>query len=102
VCAISHGMSMVIDEKGHMEAVLIFLHCYCFWIDPNNACRVVIDVSSYSLLRMVNLCTKRADAWTGGWMQKSTPSLIWRMMCSSTLVGLVIRRQTFGLWVRII
>ena len=30
--------------------MLIFLHRYYFRIDPNNACRVVIDVSSYSTI----------------------------------------------------
>jgi hypothetical protein len=35
-------------------------------------------------------------------MQKSTPSLTWRNMFSSTSVGLAIKKQTSSLWDKII
>ena len=59
-----------------LEAVLICLHCYNFRIDPTNACRVVIDVSSYSTVEEDRSVYKRADAWIGGWMLMSTPSFL--------------------------
>jgi len=49
-----------------LEAVLICLHCYNFRIDPTNACRVVIDVSSYSTVeedRSVYKKGRHLDWW---------------------------------------
>jgi hypothetical protein len=57
---------MVSDEKGLSKAVLICLHCYYFRIDPTNACRVVIVVSSYSIVeddRSVYKKGRRLDWW---------------------------------------
>jgi len=54
-----------------------FVHSYYFRIDENNACRVVVDVCSFSTIedgRSVYQKGRSLEWWV---IQRSTPSLIW-------------------------
>ena len=86
-----------------LQAVLLI---FCTATLSGSMRRMVVKFSlmfARSLLsRMIDLCTVKAGVWSGGWIQRSTPSLRWRTMFQSITTEQVIKNQISGIQIRMV